>query len=221
MNYQCGIFDLDGVLVDTAKYHYLGWKKLADRLGFPFTEQQNEALKGISRMEALDLLLAMGGKSHHFSETEKEALAREKNQYYLEYVNQLKQEELFKGVINLFEKMKSEKTKIALGSASKNARLILDRLHITEYFDFIVDGTLVKKAKPDPEVFVAAADHLGIAYKDCVVFEDSAAGIQAAKAAGMTAVGIGTRDNLPMADYIYSCIEEVYHGYGMGVMGRL
>ncbi len=131
MNYQCGIFDLDGVLVDTAKYHYLGWKKLADRLGFPFTEQQNEALKGISRMEALDLLLAMGGKSHDFSETEKEALAREKNQYYLEYVNQLKQEELFKGVINLFEKMKSEKTKIALGSASKNARLILDRLHIT------------------------------------------------------------------------------------------
>lgn len=90
-----------------------------------------------------------------------------------------------------------------------------DRLHITEYFDFIVDGTLVKRAKPDPEVFTAAADHLGIVYKDCVVFEDSAAGIQAAKAAGMTAVGIGTRENLPMADYLYSCIEEVYHRYGM------
>lgn len=208
MKYQCGIFDLDGVLVDTAKYHYLGWKKLADRLGFSFTEQQNEALKGISRMAALDLLLKMGDMNEKFSEEEKEELAAEKNQYYLDFVSQLKEEELFPGVTELFERMKQANIKIALGSASKNARLILERLHIKDYFDFIVDGTLVKKAKPDPEVFTLSADRLGIPYEKCVVFEDSAAGIQAAKTAGMTAVGIGTRKNLPMADYICSNVGE-------------
>ncbi|MCB7320762.1 beta-phosphoglucomutase [Lacrimispora sp. 210928-DFI.3.58] len=208
MKYQCGIFDLDGVLVDTAKYHYLGWKKLADRLGFPFTEQQNEALKGISRMAALDLLLEMGGMSGRFSEAEKAELAAEKNQYYLEYVSRLEEDELFFGVVELFERMKKAGIKIALGSASKNARLILDRLHIEDYFDFIVDGTLVKKAKPDPEVFTLSADRLGIPYAECVVFEDSAAGIQAAKTAGMLAVGIGTRENLPMADYICRGVGE-------------
>ncbi|MDO4327826.1 MAG: beta-phosphoglucomutase [Lachnospiraceae bacterium] len=208
MKYQCGIFDLDGVLVDTAKYHYLGWKKLADRLGFSFTEQQNEALKGISRMAALDLLLKMGDMNEKFSEEEKEELAAEKNQYYLDFVSQLKEEELLPGVTELFERMKQANIKIALGSASKNARLILERLHIKDYFDFIVDGTLVKKAKPDPEVFTLSADRLGIPYEKCVVFEDSAAGIQAAKTAGMTAVGIGTRKNLPMADYICSNVGE-------------
>lgn len=208
MKYQCGIFDLDGVLVDTAKYHYFGWKKLADRLGFSFTEQQNEALKGISRMAALDLLLKMGDMNEKFSEEEKEELAAEKNQYYLDFVSQLKEEELFPGVTELFERMKQANIKIALGSASKNAGLILERLHIKNYFDFIVDGTLVKKAKPDPEVFTLSADRLGIPYKKCVVFEDSAAGIQAAKTAGMTAVGIGTRKNLPMADYICSNVGE-------------
>lgn len=208
MKYQCGIFDLDGVLVDTAKYHYLGWKKLADRLGFPFTEQQNEALKGISRMAALDLLLEMGGMSGRFSQEQKVELAAEKNQYYLEYVSQLEENELFPGVVELFERMKKDGVRIALGSASKNARLILERLHIEDYFDIIVDGTLVKKAKPDPEVFTLAADRLGISYADCVVFEDSAAGLQAAKTAGMMAVGIGTKENLPMADCICGSVGE-------------
>lgn len=208
MKYQCGIFDLDGVLVDTAKYHYLGWKKLADRLGFPFTEQQNEALKGVSRMAALDLLLEMGGMSDRFSETEKAELAAEKNKYYLEYVSSLKEDEVFPGVVELFERMKKDNIKIALGSASKNARLILERLHIEAYFDIIVDGTLVKKAKPDPEVFTLSANRLGIPHAECVVFEDSAAGIQAAKTAGMLAVGIGTKENLPMADCICGSVGE-------------
>ncbi len=208
MKYQCGIFDLDGVLVDTAKYHYLGWKKLADRLGFSFTEQQNEALKGISRMDALEILLEIGGMSDRFSKEEKEEMAAEKNQYYLEYVEQLKEEELYPGVRELFAEMKRRGIKIALGSASKNARPILERLRITEYFDEIIDGTVVKKAKPDPEVFTLSADRLQIPYENCLVFEDSAAGIQAAKTAGMTAVGIGTRENLPLADQICAGVGE-------------
>ncbi len=208
MKYQCGIFDLDGVLVDTAKYHYLGWKKLADRLGFSFTEQQNEALKGISRMDALEIILEIGGMSDRFSKEEKEEMAAEKNQYYLEYVEQLKEEELYPGVRELFAEMKRRGIKIALGSASKNARPILERLRITEYFDEIIDGTVVKKAKPDPEVFTLSADRLHIPYENCLVFEDSAAGIQAAKTAGMTAVGIGTRENLPLADQICAGVGE-------------
>lgn len=208
MRYQCGIFDLDGVLVDTAKYHYLGWKKLAGRLGFTFTEAENEALKGISRMEALELLLEVGKMKEVFSAEEKEALAAEKNQYYLEYVGSLTEKDLFPGVIQLFERMKAEGIYIALGSASKNAGLILEGLHIKEYFDCIVDGNLVKKAKPDPEVFTLSADRLGIPYNRCVVFEDSSAGILAAKTAGMTAVGIGLRENLPLADYICKNVNE-------------
>lgn len=208
MKYQCGIFDLDGVLVDTAKYHYLGWKKLADRLGFSFTVQQNEALKGISRMAALDLLLEIGGLGDAFSQQEKEQMAAEKNGYYLEYINQLGEEELLLGVLETFERMRKARIRIALGSASKNARLILKRLHIEEYFDVVIDGNLVKKAKPDPEVFTMSADRLGICYSQCVVFEDSLAGLQAAKAVGMTAVGIGERENLRIADYICRNVGE-------------
>lgn len=208
MRYQCGIFDLDGVLVDTAKYHYLGWKRLADRLGFSFTLQQNEALKGISRMAALELLLEMGGMGKVFSQQEKEQLAAEKNGYYLEYINRLGEEELLCGVVKTFERMQRDGIKIALGSASKNACLILKRLHIEEYFDVVTDGTLVKKAKPDPEVFTLSADRLGIPYERCVVFEDSLAGLQAAKAVGMTAVGIGERENLPIADYLCENVGE-------------
>lgn len=208
MDYLCGIFDLDGVLVDTAKYHYLAWKKIADKLGFEFTEQQNEALKGVSRMAALDVLLKMGGMENNFSCEQKEALSAEKNGYYLEYITYLNRKELFPGVIGLFERMKEKQLKIALGSASKNARRILKSLEIEQYFDEIIDGTLVKKAKPDPEVFTLAADLLSIPYERCVVFEDSLAGIQAAKSVGMTAVGIGTRENLPGADCICSSVAE-------------
>lgn len=212
MRYLCGIFDLDGVLVDTAKYHYLGWKRLADRLGFSFTLEQNEALKGISRMAALELLLEMGGMGKVFSRQEKERLAAEKNEYYLEYISRLGEEELLCGVVETFEKMQRDGIKIALGSASKNARLILKRLRIEGYFDVVTDGTLVKKAKPDPEVFTLSADRLGIPYERCVVFEDSLAGLQAAKAAGMTAVGIGKRENLPVADYLCEHVGEFEWG---------
>ena len=206
--YKCGIFDLDGVLVDTAKYHYLAWKQLAAQLGFEFTLEQNEALKGVSRMRSLDILLADGGLTGKFTDAEMEKLAAEKNEIYVRYIRELKQEELFPGVVETFRAMKAADVKIALGSASKNASMILDRLQITPYFDAIIDGTKVTKAKPDPEVFLLAAQELGIAPCDCVVFEDSQAGIEAAKSADMLAVGVGTQAQLPKADLLVSNVSE-------------
>ena len=206
--YKCGIFDLDGVLVDTAKYHYLAWKQLAAQLGFEFTLEQNEALKGVSRMRSLEILLADGGLTGKFTDAEMEKLAAEKNEIYVRYIRELKQEELFPGVVETFRAMKAADVKIALGSASKNASMILDRLQITPYFDAIIDGTKVTKAKPDPEVFLLAAQELGIAPCDCVVFEDSQAGIEADKSADMLAVGVGTQAQLPKADLLVSNVSE-------------
>ena len=206
--YKCGIFDLDGVLVDTAKYHYLAWKQLAAQLGFEFTLEQNEALKGVSRMRSLEILLADGGLTGKFTDAEMEKLAAEKNEIYVRYIRELKQEELFPVVVETFRAMKAADVKIALGSASKNASMILDRLQITPYFDAIIDGTKVTKAKPDPEVFLLAAQELGIAPCDCVVFEDSQAGIEAAKSADMLAVGVGTQAQLPKADLLVSNVSE-------------
>ncbi len=168
--YQGAIFDLDGVLVDTAKYHYLAWKQLADELGFDFTRQQNEALKGVSRMRSLELLLGFGGMMGRFSEEEMHDMAEKKNRIYVEYVKKLRQEELLPGVKELLERMKDSGIKIAFGSASKNAEMILEGLGITKYFDAIVDGTMVTKAKPDPEVFLLGAKLLGVSAEECVVF---------------------------------------------------
>lgn len=208
VEYSCGIFDLDGVLVDTAKYHYLAWKQMADELGFEFTREQNEALKGVSRMKSLELLLGFGHMQEKFSEEEKEQLAEKKNKIYVEYISQLGKEELFPGVVETFEKMKKKGVKIALGSASKNAGMILERLGITPYFDVVIDGNMVHKAKPDPEVFMLAAQKLKIPAENCIVFEDSAAGLEAAKKAGMLVVGIGKKENLPMADKILANVGE-------------
>jgi beta-phosphoglucomutase len=208
MQDKCAIFDLDGVLVDTAKYHYLAWKNLAEELGFEFTLQQNEALKGVSRMRSLELLLGFGGLSDRFSQEEKEGMAEKKNKLYVEKIMHLEKKELFAGVLDFFEYLKKKDIKIALGSASKNAPLILERLEITGYFDTIVDGTQVSKAKPDPEVFVRAARNLKISCENCIVFEDSEAGLQAAKKAGMKAIGIGNADNLPMADLVIGSVDQ-------------
>ena len=196
------------MLVDTAKYHYLAWKQLADELGFDFTRQQNEALKGVSRMRSLELLLGFGGMMGRFSEEEMHDMAEKKNRIYVEYVKKLRQEELLPGVKELLERMKDSGIKIALGSASKNAEMILEGLGITKYFDAIVDGTMVTKAKPDPEVFLLGAKLLGVSAEECVVFEDSTAGIQAAKRAGMGTVGIGKRKNLLEADMVLECVGE-------------
>lgn len=208
MEYAGGIFDLDGVLVDTAKYHYLAWKELAGELGFDFKQEQNEALKGVSRMRSLELLLEAGGLSGKFSKEKMEKMADRKNAIYVAYIKQLKKSELFEGVEELFCWMKQQGMKIALGSASKNAGLILDRLDIRKYFDAVIDGTLVKKPKPDPEVFLLAAERMEISPEHCIVFEDSAAGLEAAKKAGMRAVGIGKPQNLAMADLVLERVGD-------------
>lgn len=194
------LFDLDGVLVDTAKYHYLSWKKLADRLGIAFSEQDNERLKGVSRMASFEIILELGGRT--MSEAEKEACCAEKNEIYVSYISRLRQDELFSGVRAFLTDARQKGYKIALGSASKNSMMILQRLQIVDLFDAIVDGTKVSRAKPDPEVFIAGARELGLAPDQCIVFEDAVAGVEAAHRGGMAAVGIGTREALPKADIV-------------------
>lgn len=180
------LFDLDGVIVDTAKYHFLAWKRLADELDIPFTEQDNERLKGVSRMASLEIILEIGNRTR--TEDEKQALCQRKNDWYVEYIKKLEKSELLPGVENFLKQARAAGIKIALGSASKNSPLILDRLGITELFDAVVDGTRVSHAKPDPE--------------HCVVFEDAVAGVQAAHNAGMKAVGIGSPEILGQAELV-------------------
>ena len=200
------IFDLDGVIVDTAKYHYLAWRGLAEKLGFAFTEADNERLKGVSRMRSLDILLTVGGVT--LPEAEKERAAAWKNAKYVEYISRLDAGELLPGARAYLTALRERGVKTALGSASKNAGLILARLDIAGLFDAVVDGTRVEKAKPDPEVFRLGARELGLAPADCVVFEDAAAGIEAAKAAGMRAVAIGRPELLPGADAWIAGLHE-------------
>mgnify|MGYP001165990069 CR=1 FL=1 len=194
------IFDLDGVIVDTAKYHYLAWAKLADELGFAFTEAHNERLKGVSRMRSLDILLEVGGQD--FSDEDKLIMADKKNKLYVEYISTLNESELLPGVKDYLVELRARGVGIALGSASKNAVFILDKLNIADMFDAIVDGNKVSRAKPDPEVFLIACAELGLQPADCVVFEDAEAGVQAAKAAGMQVVGIGRPEILKDADLV-------------------
>lgn len=208
MSYIMGcIFDLDGVIVDTAKYHYLAWKRLAEELGFFFSEKDNERLKGVSRMASLEILLQVGGLT--FSEEEKHAMAERKNNWYVEYITAMKEDEVLPGAKKFLEKVRAAGLKIALGSASKNALTILNGLKLTGYFDAVIDGTTVSKAKPDPEVFLLAAKELGLAPESCVVFEDAQAGVEAAKRAGMRCIGIGTGPELSDADLQISGFENV------------
>lgn len=187
----CCIFDLDGVIVDTAKYHYLAWAELARALGFEFTPEQGEATKGVSRMASLDIVLRAGGMENRFSAEEKERLAAEKNARYLEYITRMTADEVLPGVLEFLLGLKAAGIQVVLGSASKNAGVILDRCGLRQLFYHVVDGTLVSKAKPDPEVFAKGAELAGQAPAACVVFEDAAAGIEAAARAGMRSVGVG------------------------------
>jgi beta-phosphoglucomutase len=208
MSYRCAIFDLDGVLVDTAKYHYFAWKELAGQLGIDFTSEQNERLKGVSRMTSLKILLEIGGMQSYFSDEEKEQMAARKNDRYVEYISKMDSSELLSGALELLQILKRRGVKIVLGSASKNSPLILKKVDITPFFDVIIDGNNVTNAKPDPEVFTLGADRLDIPYADCLVFEDSEAGLQAAKNSGMFAVGIGDRKNLPSAGVVFQNLKQ-------------
>ncbi len=201
------LFDLDGVLVDTANYHYLAWKQVCDALGIEFNEIDNEKLKGIDRRNSLRILLRIGNKE--LSESEFESWLVKKNESYLEMIEKLDRDALFPGVISLFEKLKEKDIKIGLGSASKNAKLILHRLKITDYFDCIVDGNMTTQGKPDPQVFLLNASRLGLQVEDCAVLEDSKAGIDAAITANMKAIGIGSDQSIKHADVVYQDIESI------------
>lgn len=198
--YRGLLFDLDGVIVDTAKYHFRAWKALADELGIPFTEKDNERLKGVSRMASFEIILELGGRA--MTEAEKQAHCDKKNELYVSYIRQLTREEILPGVEAFLTGARAAGYKIALGSASKNSPLILERLGITGLFDAVVDGTRVSKAKPDPEVFLAGARELGLEPARCVVFEDAAAGVEAAHNGGMKAVGIGDPAVLGQAELV-------------------
>ncbi len=201
------IFDLDGVLVDTAKYHYLAWKDLADELGVLFTEEDNERLKGVSRVDSFRIILEIGGIEMPLEE--QEIYCTKKNTQYISYINQLTKEDCLPGVYDFLTDAKAKGYKIGLGSASKNAPFIIDHLELSPFFDTVVDGNSVTKAKPDPEVFVNGALNMGLDMNECIVFEDSFAGIDAAKGAGMMAVGIGSPDVLAAADVVYPGLKEV------------
>lgn len=201
------IFDLDGVIVDTAKYHYKAWKRLAEELGFEFTEKDNERLKGVSRMKSLDILLSVGKLS--FNDEEKLFMAEKKNKWYVEYISKMHASEILPGVEAFLKMLQENKVKVSLGSASKNSMLIMDNLALLKYFDAVVDGNMVSKAKPDPEVFLIAAEKLQLTPWECVVFEDSQAGIDAAKIAGMKAIAVGSPENLKGYDKIISSFENL------------
>lgn len=192
------LFDLDGVIVDTAKYHFIAWKEIAKELGIPFTEKDNERLKGVSRNRSFEIILEIG--KQYMPEEEQELYCTRKNDIYLSYIMAMKQDEILPGVESFLKDVKQKGYRIALGSASKNSALILERLQLTDLFDALIDGTKVSKAKPDPEVFLEGAKALGLQPEECIVFEDAVAGIEAAHAGGMQAVGIGSKELLPDAD---------------------
>ena len=199
MQQKAFIFDLDGVIVDTAKYHYLAWQKLANQLGILFTPEHNEELKGVSRVRSLDIILELGGIQA--SQEDKNKWLVQKNQDYLSYLVDIDQSEILPGVIPILHYLKDKNQKIALGSASKNAKPILEKTGIINLFDAVVDGNDVSNAKPDPEVFVVAAKRLNVANENAIVFEDSVAGIQAANCANMISIGIGDEKILHEAKY--------------------
>jgi beta-phosphoglucomutase len=218
MNATGFIFDLDGVIVDTAKYHYLAWRNLAEELGFEFTEEQNELFKGVSRKRCLEILLDIGKIDATQDQFDKWMV--EKNIDYLKYIEKMDASEILPDVPKILEYLKERHFPIALGSASKNAGPILEKVKLTSFFDSIVDGNSVTTAKPDPEVFLIAANNLKVKPENCVVFEDAVAGVQAANAAGMVSIGIGDAKILSEADYNFKDFTEMSIDFLEGLINR-
>ena len=200
------IFDLDGVIADTARFHYQAWKKLASKIGINLTYEFNENLKGVGRMESLDLILTLTDKD--FSNKEKMELADKKNRYYLEFVNRMTSSDLLPGVIKCFKVLKDNNVKIVLASASKNSSDVIKRLEIEKYFDYIVSGKDISKSKPDPEIFIKAAQGIEAATKNCIGIEDSVAGILAINTCNMFSIGIGDKEDLYRADICLKNLKE-------------
>lgn len=203
------IFDLDGVITDTAKYHYLAWKDLASSIGIEIDLVFNEQLKGISRMDSLERILVHGGKEQAFTLAEKEAFAHQKNTHYVELLQALTPADLLPGVKAFLDEARKNAIPCAIASASKNAPFILDKLEVTDYFNVIVDPATLKKGKPDPEIFLKAAELLGISAKEAIGFEDAQAGLDGIKAANMFAVGVFSGEELHGADLLVERLDEL------------
>ncbi len=201
------IFDLDGVIVDTARYHYNAWRKLANTLGFDITEEQNENLKGVSRIESLEYILSLGNLQ--FSENEKARMTELKNAWYIDSIGNIDKSELLSGSKELIREIKELDLKIGLGSASKNARRILKSTGLIEYFDIIIDGTITTESKPHPQVFLMGAKALNLAPSECIVFEDSINGIKAANIGGFISIGVGDEQILKEADFTVPSLDAI------------
>jgi len=197
---KAAIFDLDGVIIDTAHYHYIAWKRLASEFGIILTPAHNELLKGVSRIRSLEIILALG--NIELPEEQKEQLAEKKNKWFVEYIESIRPEEIFPGVTELIRSLRNRNIKVGLASSSKNAPRVIELLGIGRDFDTLVDGTMITHSKPDPEIFLLAAHKLGVAASDAVVFEDAEAGVEAALAAGMKCVGVGSSEQLGKANKV-------------------
>jgi beta-phosphoglucomutase len=206
---QAFIFDLDGVITDTAEYHYLAWKALGEELGIPFTREFNEELKGVSRMDSLEKILTLGQKQNEFSEQEKIALATKKNEHYVRLIANITPDDILPGIKELIADIKEKGYKLGLASVSKNAFTVMESLKLRNEFDVIVDAAKVAKGKPDPEIFLTAAKLLQVEPSACIGIEDAAAGVESIKGAGMFAVGVGNSETLAKADIIYASTNEL------------
>ena len=204
--FKAVIFDLDGVMTDTAHYHYLAWKRLAESEGVAFDEAFNEHLKGIDRMGSLDLILA--GSNKTYSSGKKQALADLKNRHYQELIAGMSGADLLPGAVAALAEVRAAGLRVGLASVSRNAFAVLARLGIRERFDYVVDAAQIANSKPDPEIFVTAARHLGVAPADCLGVEDAVAGVAAIKSAGMLALGIGKPEVLTQADLVIAGLDR-------------
>lgn len=218
MNKKAFIFDLDGVVVDTAKFHFVAWQRLAASLDINFTEKENEQLKGVSRINSLEKILAWGNKKIDKRTFDQKLI--QKNEEYLQMVETLTRADILPGGYDFLLRLRESGQPIALGSASKNARPILKKLEIYDLFDVIVDGTDVSKAKPDPEVFLNACELLHMPACNAIVFEDSIAGVQAANNAGMISIGLGDKKNLSEADEVFESFTDMPINYQQQLLNK-
>lgn len=212
MRFTTFIFDLDGVLTDTSEYHFRAWQSMGRSLGIEIDRAFEEQLKGVGRMDSLDRILAFGGKTGGFSEADKIALAAQKNSSYVEMIQSITPDDLFDGVEELLCRLKERNIKLAIGSASKNANTVLEKLAIKHHFDYVVDANKIENSKPAPDIFLDAAHKLNVLPQDCVGIEDSAAGVTAIKEAHMYAIGIGNPSVLHQADIVYTETKDIAIG---------
>lgn len=207
MGFRGIIFDLDGVIVSTDEQHYLGWQALADRLGIPFSREVNSRFRGVSRMACMNILEELGGK--HYTDSEKIAYADWKNEYYRELLAQMSPADLSQEVRSTLDALRARGLKLAVGSSSKNAKFILQRIGLSDYFDAVSDGTNISRSKPDPEVFLKAAEYLRLTPSDCLVVEDAVSGVEAAHAGGMKAATVGDAAGRGCGDFILSRFADL------------